>query len=88
VDGNDALLHRVGKTHIGLDEIIVEHARALELGPHGDTPAEVYFRLKGKKLVSDAAPCVAPGCGATELPFSIGFLDKEERLPVLLRNAA
>ena len=55
---------------------------------HGGTPGEIYFGVKRMEIVSGGAPRAVAERDAAEPPFSIGFLDREERLPVLLPRAA
>jgi hypothetical protein len=55
---------------------------------HGGTPGEIYFGVKRMEIVSGGAPRAVAGCGAAEAPFSIGYLDREECLPLLLPRAA
>jgi hypothetical protein len=54
----------------------------------GATPAEIYFERTPAHLSAVPPPRGQPGDGPAESPFRVEYLDSEQRLPVLLRNAA
>ena len=63
------------------------------LRPHqsleGATPAEAFLGVRDPPgRSSSATPRARPGDGPTPCPFAIRFLDREQRLPYLIRIAA
>jgi transposase InsO family protein len=64
------------------------------LRPHqslgGASPAEAFLAVRAPPgpRASSPAPRARPGEGPSQCPFAIRFLDKEQRLPFLVRTAA
>jgi transposase InsO family protein len=54
----------------------------------GATPAEIYFGRAPAHLSAVPPPRGRPGEGPVDSPLRIEYLDSEQRLPVLFRNAA
>ena len=54
----------------------------------GATPAEVYYGTTPRALTAVRPPRARPREGPNELPVRFVFLDQEQRIPILIRNAA
>jgi hypothetical protein len=57
-------------------------------GIAGATPAEIYFGRTPAHLSALPPLRGRLGGGPAALPFRVGYLDAERRLPVLVRNTA
>ena len=57
-------------------------------GLDGTTPAECFFALKAAGEDAQSPPRARPREGPSEHPFTIGFIDHEQRLPYIIRTAA
>lgn len=73
------------RVRLGLD--YYAHHRPHQ-GLSGATPDEVFFRKTPAHTRAVAPPRARPGQGPRGSPFAIEFLERDKRLPLLVKNAA
>jgi transposase InsO family protein/DNA-binding transcriptional regulator YiaG len=75
--------------HEELEPVLIHYAY---LRPHqgldGATPAERFFELQPAAETARSPPRARPREGPIEHPFDIAFIDREKRLPYLVRRPA